>query len=221
MSNSLSSEDKLDERSIRTRAKLLDAAERLFAERGFKGASMRDITTLADVNIAAANYHFGGKEGLFREVLRRYAEEIISRRAAFVKRAEESGTIESLVEAIVLPSFEYLAENPESAIYISRLMARIPHEVPEVAFPIFGEYFLPSLKELENKIQLKVPELSQQDFDWLIHCLRAMFFQSVSTCAIVSKWQKFYVTVIPPAEAAKRIVCSFMTLLDKYKNNKD
>jgi len=53
-----------------TRQALLDHATKAFAENGFDRASVRDITGRATVNQAAINYHFGGKEALYREVLR-------------------------------------------------------------------------------------------------------------------------------------------------------
>ena len=53
-----------------TRERILKAAERLFAERGYDGTSIRAIVAKARVNQAAINYHFGGKDGLYREVLR-------------------------------------------------------------------------------------------------------------------------------------------------------
>src|ERR1051326_7575302 len=53
-----------------TRDRILKAAERLFAERGYDGTSIRAIVARARVNQAAINYHFEGKEGLYREVLR-------------------------------------------------------------------------------------------------------------------------------------------------------
>jgi len=53
-----------------TRQRLLDAACQVFAERGFDGASVRDIVERAGANVAAVNYHFGSKEGLYLEVLR-------------------------------------------------------------------------------------------------------------------------------------------------------
>lgn len=48
----------------------MKAAERLFAERGYDGTSIRAIVAKARVNQAAINYHFDGKDGLYREVLR-------------------------------------------------------------------------------------------------------------------------------------------------------
>jgi len=56
-------------RDTETRDRLLKAAERLFADRGFKKVTVRDICRLARANVAAVNYHFGDKLGLYREVL--------------------------------------------------------------------------------------------------------------------------------------------------------
>jgi AcrR family transcriptional regulator len=53
-----------------TRQRILKAAERLFADRGYEETSIRAIVAKARVNQAAINYHFGGKDGLYREVLR-------------------------------------------------------------------------------------------------------------------------------------------------------
>ena len=53
-----------------TRARIIKAAARIFAEHGYEGASVRTIVGRADVNQAAINYHFGSKEGLYRAVLK-------------------------------------------------------------------------------------------------------------------------------------------------------
>jgi AcrR family transcriptional regulator len=52
-----------------TRDRLLQASEQLFAARGFKDVTVRDICRTARANVAAVNYHFGDKLGLYREVL--------------------------------------------------------------------------------------------------------------------------------------------------------
>ena len=55
---------------LQTRQRLLDTAGEVFAEQGFRNATVRDICRRAEANVAAVNYHFGGKEGLYLEVLK-------------------------------------------------------------------------------------------------------------------------------------------------------
>ena len=52
--------------------RILDAAEQLFAERGFAETSLRLITSKAGVNLAAVNYHFGSKKALIQAVFSRF-----------------------------------------------------------------------------------------------------------------------------------------------------
>jgi AcrR family transcriptional regulator len=54
---------------METRQSILDAAMTIFADRGYRAATVRDICAAADVNIAAINYHFGDKAALYGEVL--------------------------------------------------------------------------------------------------------------------------------------------------------
>ncbi len=58
------------EQDLETRDRLLNAAARLFAERGFARVTVRDICKKARANVAAVNYHFGGKDGLYQAVMR-------------------------------------------------------------------------------------------------------------------------------------------------------
>jgi len=60
-----------------TKGRILDAAELLFAEHGFKETSLRTITSKAGVNLASVNYHYGDKKTLVRAVLSRYLEEFM------------------------------------------------------------------------------------------------------------------------------------------------
>ncbi len=55
-------------KKIPTRQKILDAAEIVFAEHGYAAATVREICNVAEVNIASINYHFGGKEELYKEL---------------------------------------------------------------------------------------------------------------------------------------------------------
>jgi AcrR family transcriptional regulator len=65
-----------------TRERIIKAAERLFAERGYDATSIRAIVAKARVNQAAINYHFDGKDGLYREVLRGAFQALTERQLA-------------------------------------------------------------------------------------------------------------------------------------------
>jgi len=56
----------------RTRLRLIEVAAQVFADQGFRAARIRDVVALAEANIAAVNYHFGGKLGLYVAVMRHY-----------------------------------------------------------------------------------------------------------------------------------------------------
>jgi len=76
-----------NERSAETRDRLLDAAEALFSARGFRATSVRDITAEAGCNLAAVNYHFGGKVNLYREMFHRRLGALREQRIASLRRA--------------------------------------------------------------------------------------------------------------------------------------
>jgi AcrR family transcriptional regulator len=111
-----------------TRTQILDAAERLFAERGFRGASVRAITDLAEANLAAVAYHFGSKAGLLAAVVRRVVEPINAAQSAGLDRLlarTPDPTIAELVEAFAGPLFDEMPAGDESGARTSRLIVTI------------------------------------------------------------------------------------------------
>jgi AcrR family transcriptional regulator len=59
----------VEDRDRETRQRLIESAARLFAERGFAKVTVREICKAARANVAAVNYHFGGKTGLYDEIV--------------------------------------------------------------------------------------------------------------------------------------------------------
>lgn len=91
-----------------TRERILNAAERLFAARGYEGTSTRAIVAASGDTIGSVNYHFGSKEKLFREVVRRRFDAMAdARRERYREFAAKAGpkgpTLEQVVDAIVTP----------------------------------------------------------------------------------------------------------------------
>ncbi|HUR33766.1 MAG TPA: CerR family C-terminal domain-containing protein, partial [Vicinamibacterales bacterium] len=83
-----------------TRARLLDEARKLFAAQGFRRVTVREICTAARANVAAINYHFGGKRGLYREVLDA-AIAVMQESTERARAAGEGGTSEQKLRAFI------------------------------------------------------------------------------------------------------------------------
>ncbi len=83
-----------------TRERIMKAAERLFAERGYDGTSVRAIVARARVNQAAINYHFEGKDGLYREVLRAAFQGLTEHQLAHAAEARAMSREEALAAFI-------------------------------------------------------------------------------------------------------------------------
>jgi AcrR family transcriptional regulator len=85
--------------NLTTRERLLRSATRLFADNGYRGASVRDICNLARANPGAVSYHFGGKRQLYRSVLRRAADTLADMGQApaeDTEQRESAGVLEAL-----------------------------------------------------------------------------------------------------------------------------
>lgn len=131
-----------------TRIKIMEAAERLFAEGGIDGVALREIAVAADqANNTAVQYHFGSKEKLVYEIFRYRTEMFEAHRAAMLDRAEQAGRLMDarvLLEVLCLPHLTISDEagaHPYSAFlaqYLTRSRAdgiRHPYDDPEVLMP--------------------------------------------------------------------------------------
>jgi len=113
-----------------TKERLLDAAERLFAEHGFQGASMRAVTQRAGTAVSAANYHFGSKEELVVAVIRRRVQPINDQRLARLDEVEAGATVpsvEAIIDAFFRPLFEARSKRVEEGHgeYFRQVAARL------------------------------------------------------------------------------------------------
>jgi AcrR family transcriptional regulator len=92
------------------RAALVESAERLFAERGIEGVSLRDVSKAAGQrNNSAAQYHFGDRQGLVAAVYEHRMAHVDERRHAYLAQLDEHD-VRGLVEATVIPLLDVVAE---------------------------------------------------------------------------------------------------------------
>jgi AcrR family transcriptional regulator len=165
---------------------MLNAAEELFAERGYHGTSVRQITERAAVNLAAINYHFKDKESLYRSVLSRRLRPLNQNRLDGLRRASEAGGCQpvSLVVALdcfARPLFELCGEPSSGGNHFARLLGRSMAE-PLLFMDEFlaGEYHPVTLR-FSHTIRRHVTGLSPEDFIWRLNFIVGAMHHSLAT----------------------------------------
>jgi TetR/AcrR family transcriptional regulator, regulator of cefoperazone and chloramphenicol sensitivity len=130
------------ERGARARQRLLDESLRLFAQKGFAATSTREICGAAGLNVAAINYHFGGKDGLYREVLAMPVREMSARWSGF--DAPDLPLAQSLerVLAAFMPSSD-ADRDPQREAQMMRLHLREMVEPSDVYASLMSEFIRP------------------------------------------------------------------------------
>lgn len=149
-----------------THDRILDAAERLFAEGGVAGTSVRAITEQAQVNVAAVNYHFGTKENLVRAVISRRLSGLEAGRTAALDEVEaragrenRAPSVVELVESLIGPVFAQALSDETGWPHFIRFLSRLAWEpgVEELAPP---ESSMRLFERFDNALQRAVPALS-------------------------------------------------------------
>ncbi len=158
-----------------TRERILDAAEKLFAERGFHAVSVRDITQAAGVDVALVNYHFGGKQSLFEDVLRRRAavlnEERLRRLAAVVDdAAPQPPQVEAIIDAFTHPLLDRSARGGAGWKAYFALIAQVNNS-REFGGLIMTRYFDPVVHAFIDALRASMPGCDERDLYWSYHFL--------------------------------------------------
>ncbi len=165
-----------------TRERLLQAAERLFAARGLRGTTVRDVTREAGTNLAAVNYHFGTKDGLALEVFRRRITPINEERLHRLRVAEERAgggpvPVEELVRGLLEPAL--LLDEEEDPV-LPGLLSRFAHE----SHPELLEQMRAQLREVLHPylaaFRRSLPALDPTELRLRIHFLAGAMIHTVS-----------------------------------------
>ena len=159
-----------------TRDRVLDVAERLFAERGLNAVSIRDITSEAEANLGAINYHFGTKEGLIVAVLERRMAPLEEKRLKAldaVEAAAKSGQpkLEAVLEAIFRPAVEQAMDSKRGGATFSKILARLLVEPNPAAEQVIRCHFEPMIRRFDAALMRAMPKLTHQDVFWRMHLL--------------------------------------------------
>jgi AcrR family transcriptional regulator len=149
-----------------TKERILHAAEDLFAQHGFAGTSLRQVTSLADVNIAAVNYHFGSKENLVHEVFKSRMDDMSEKRLDALRMAVEKNPddLESILMAFIQPALA-LTLDRHGASFV-RVLARAYAEKNDGLRNFLSENYGQVLREFAKAISRILPQLSKEELYW-------------------------------------------------------
>ncbi|SRR5579885_1477865 len=155
---------------IQTKDRILDAAERLFAEQGYSATSLRSIIAAAGVNLAAVHYHFHSKESLLEAVILRRAEPANQERLELLERyqAEAGGrppALEKVLEAFLIPTFRLACDPSRGGNVFVKLMGRL-HAESDLLPGIILAHFGPVLMRFSEALNRALPELPASELLW-------------------------------------------------------
>jgi AcrR family transcriptional regulator len=155
-----------------TKERILSAAERLFAEHGFSETSLREVTSRADVNLAAVNYHFGSKGNLINEVFRRRLDDLSARRIAALRLAEEEhpGSLERVLAAFVEPALALSVDRQGGSAFV-RVIARAYAEKDDSLRRFLSDNYGHVMREFARAISICLPALTREQLYWRLDFL--------------------------------------------------
>ena len=133
-----------------TRDQILAAAWKLFSERGFEDVSVRDVTNEAGVNLASVSYHFGSKDGLIQEVVKKVLNPANQHRLELLERVKlevggvEKLTLQQILQAYIRPIM-FPEEHGSNQDILARLAARYmierDYDVPNSVVTLYQDVF--------------------------------------------------------------------------------
>jgi AcrR family transcriptional regulator len=166
-----------------TRRKILDTAERLFAERGFADTSLREITSAAGVNLAAVHYHYASKEALLQAVFARRMEPLNRIRMAMLDAcaARAAPSLEDVLDAIVGPVLDVRVREDLGGERFARLLGRSMFEPEKALLPVLYREFKDVFLRFTDLLQQVLPGAPPEEIFWRVHFLAgALSFNMVN-----------------------------------------
>lgn len=156
-----------------TRERILDVAERLFADQGLGQTSLRAITAAAEVNLASVHYHFGSKDALvhaiFERRLRPMNAERLRRLEELEARHGERVPLEPLIEAFVAPPLELSRDRTHGGEHFIRLLGRTYTEPTESLQERVRELYEEVSERFREAFRSALPDLGREELYWRLH----------------------------------------------------
>ncbi|WP_243048913.1 TetR/AcrR family transcriptional regulator [Dyella sp. RRB7] len=170
-----------------TKERILGAAEELFARHGFEGASLRQLTAAAGVNLAAVNYHFGSKDRLIEEVFRRRLDQLNGRRMAALQEVsgQPDTTIEGVLAAFIVPALE-LSHDGSGSLFM-RVLARAFAEHDDTLRRFLSENYGHVMRQFTAEFARLLPHLSKEELYWRVDLVTGALTHAMSGFGMIQR----------------------------------
>lgn len=197
-----------------TRERILDAAERHFADYGFAGASLRGIVADANVNQAAIHYHFRTKQALFDAVVRRRLEPLNRerlRRLSLLETDAGGGApeVEAISAAFVSPSIELRCVAEHGAVW-QKLIARYGTD-GEGQWADIEEMHRATIGRFVAAFQRALPDVPEAEVEYRTYLLVGAAMAAIWDCKPARLVGDERLTVEEDAEGVLTRVISFVS----------
>ena len=193
---------------LNTPDRILHAAERLFSERGIDAVSLREITSAAGVNSAAAHYHFGSKEAVLEALFALRARPIAQRRLQLLGqlKLDKQGRpkLEDVLRAFLQPALDAL--NTADGIAFTMLRARMAFEREEVRRDALGKAFNESSEMALHALAKALPKLAPKELYWRFHFVLGAMVYTMASPGRIESITKGNIDTSDPEAALEHLV---------------
>jgi AcrR family transcriptional regulator len=158
-----------------TKGRILDAAEDLFIEQGFEALSLRQITSHADVNLAAVNYHFGSKEVLIHSMLARRLDKLNHARLSLLDQFEhrfagpgkgDGLTCEHVLGALFIPALRLSRDPQQGGRAFLRLLGRAYTDPSSFVRGFLAAHYASVSDRIFEALARALPQLPREELGW-------------------------------------------------------
>lgn len=158
-----------------TRQRILAAAEHLFLTHGYEATSMRAITTTANVNLAAVNYHFGSKEELFAQILTTRLDPMMRERLRLLdaleagQNADPALAVEQLIAAMFLPALAFARDPGRGGENFLKFLGRAFADPSPFVQQLLADRYADAHQRFKRAFAAALPSLPAQDLSMRLH----------------------------------------------------
>lgn len=169
-----------------TRERILDAAEHMFARRGYHGVSLRAITERAGVPLALVGYHFDSKSGLFEALFERRMVAVnrgrVERLCAILDNAGDGHPpLDDIVDVLIGPMVRNSHDPAQGGIDFARLVNDLLNTADqERVLPLIERYFDDMARPFIAALRRALPDRSEADIQWAYHFASGAMAHSIA-----------------------------------------